>query len=611
MPRLRDIPLRLKIALILVLGCALGDLAFVIFWQPHFVARLIAQERQESQQHLVTVGDAVTPFLVQNQLAAIYEILNTTLERRATWRAITLKDESGLTIYPLDPPELDNPDDLETLTHTVSLRGESLGQIALQADFSASRKEHQREALTLLLAFTIGILALAIMIGLFLDFTVSKRLRYLARASGRLAQGDFEAPLPIHCKDEIGQLSSAFKEMRNNIKAKEEVLIVAREAAEAGNRAKSAFLANMSHEIRTPLNAILGFAQIGERTSHGEEDKENYTYILRAGEQLLRVINDVLDFSKIEAGKLDVEEIPFSLADLVADVRHVVAPLAQAKGLALSMGLAADLPPRVNGDPLRIQQILANLLSNAVKFTPEGKVALQVTAEDGMVLFRVSDTGIGMTPDALAKVFNAFEQADTSTTRKFGGTGLGLTLSRDLARLMGGNITARSESGKGSVFTLALPLPDASETASHDAATAQHHATGPRLTGLRLLAAEDMETNRAILEAMMRQEGADLASVENGKQAVDMLQKNGPKAFDAVLMDVQMPTMDGLEAARRIREFAPELPIIGLTAHATLEDHDRALEAGMVGYITKPIDTDALVAAILAHTTPMEAGLSA
>jgi PAS domain S-box-containing protein len=373
-------------------------------------------------------------------------------------------------------------------------------------------------------------------------------------------------------------------------------LNAARADAERMAAVKSEFLANMSHEIRTPLNAVLGLAHIGARDSAGSA-RETFTRIRDAGQHLLGVINDVLDFSKLDAGKLVIETRPFALGAALANAASFVTGAATQKGLTYVVSASPELPAWVHGDAQRLQQILVNLLSNAVKFTDAGEVRLRVARDGEDIYFKVIDNGIGMTPEHVARLFQPFEQADGSTTREYGGSGLGLAISRNLARLMDGDIAVDSAPGAGSSFTLRLPLPEAQADLPSHAPTALSH----RLAGLHLLAAEDVEVNRLILEDLLMHEGAHVRFAENGLQAIEHLEEAGVSSFDAVLMDVQMPVMDGLEATRRIRAIAPALPVIGLTAHALGEEREKCRAAGMVEHVTKPIDADALVAAILRH----------
>lgn len=408
----------------------------------------------------------------------------------------------------------------------------------------------------------------------------------------------------------------------SELKALQQELSLAKDEAERLMKVKSEFLANMSHEIRTPLNAILGLAKIGERDSHEGESRRLFGQVLSSGQHLLGLLNDILDFSKLEAGKLAIEKRHFSLTDAVRDVERWVLEQAQMKNLAFTVQLENKLPAWVEGDSLRLKQILLNILSNAIKFTQQGGVNMMVKRFGQDVCFEVSDTGIGMSEQQLARLFSPFEQADSSTTRRFGGTGLGLAISYSLAKLMDGEISVSSEEGKGSIFSVCLPLPEVElehEVESQERGSEEGHQ---RLSGLRILVAEDVAVNRFIMEDLLQQEGAHAMFAENGLQALDLVEKKRAKAFDVILMDVQMPVMDGYEAARRIRKIAPDLPIISLTAHAMAEERQRSLEAGMVDHVTKPVDVDVLVNAILrqcrqslmsklASDNPVETGYAA
>ncbi|MCX9157481.1 PAS domain S-box protein [Niveibacterium sp. 24ML] len=380
--------------------------------------------------------------------------------------------------------------------------------------------------------------------------------------------------------------------------------------AEEAGKAKSRFLANMSHELRTPLNAVLGFAQIAYREVQQDKARLTLRRIIDAGQLLSGIINDILDFSKIEAGKLELLIDVVDLRSLIEQCRSLVTVKTKQKGLVFTISADEGLPASFHGDALRLTQVLGNLLSNAVKFTEKGMVELAIKRDGDTLHFAVRDTGIGIDADQLARLYQPFEQLDASATRKFGGTGLGLSISRRLVLLMGGTLQASSTRGVGSCFEIAIPLrhPEGHFQAAANPLAAVGEATvqGQRLTGLAILAAEDNDVNRLVLDELLSTEGCSLHIVEDGALAVDAIRAKGAQAYDLVLMDLQMPVMDGYEATRQIHALAPDLPIIGLTAHALEEERRRCLEAGMVSHVAKPFDIETLIACILKHCLAAE-----
>ncbi len=455
-----------------------------------------------------------------------------------------------------------------------------------------------------------GVLAL---FALILTFLLARRLSRdlsqpisdMSAAVTAIREGDFQAVLPVPPGDsELGELARHLNELANGLQQASheqrvamDELIHTREEAERANSAKSEFLAMMSHELRTPMNGVLGMLQLLETTQMTDEQKEYAALATQSTEHLLKVINDILDFSRIERTNLELEHIAFDLSELIELIAQPFRLDAEQRGLRLELEIAAALRGvHVAGDPTRIRQILVNLVGNALKFTEAGHVRIEVASQalDHDLIWltcTVSDTGIGISAHDLESMFVAFRQADSSISRRYGGTGLGLPIARNLAERMGGTLHADSEVGQGSTFTLELPLALSNKplvvNLPAPARSTANDGTGTIGTGLHVLLVEDNPVNQTVIEAMLRSLGFTVSVVGDGAQAVTEVSR---LRFDAVLMDCRLPIIDGYEATRRIRLLTlhNDVPVIALTANALHGDREACIDAGMNDYLAKP-----------------------
>jgi signal transduction histidine kinase/CheY-like chemotaxis protein len=616
--------LRLKLLGPLLLVSASAGAYLYGVWSPAAMRQAEAVQLDLIARHLDSVGEGLVAPMLSSQLAMIHDTLGALQKKNREWVDLRLVNMAGQQLYPLLGAQVQPAgSDLRTLTVPVDVLHERLGTLTVVVNLAPFLgRERARHEMLLLVQMAI-LLLITLTGGLVLEMAVIRPSRRLAQASRELAKRHFDTPLPDAHDDEIGALVTSFATMRRDLKAYHDDLLheiderkeaqerlrqhqdhledvvrvrtaeleMARDAAEAANRAKSVFLANMSHELRTPLNAVLGFSELMSRdagVTPGQRDKLDI--INRSGQHLLSMINDVLDLSKIEAGSQEVRPEALDLERLIDDLAIMFRLRTDEKSLWFRLERADDVPRHVTTDGGKLRQILINLLGNAVKFTDAGGIALKVRARSDATVYRlvfeVADTGCGISASDLDRVFEPFVQLGHGSQRQ-AGSGLGLTISRKLARLMDGELTVVSQADKGSVFKLEIPAGRATALAAADPPTSRVCALADGEPSWRLLIVDDKVENRQLLKALLESVGFDVREADSGAACLELVKQWQPQF---VWMDMRMPAMDGYEATRRIRALpgASAIKVVALTASAFAEQRAAILAAGCDDVVHKP-----------------------
>ncbi|PWQ95596.1 response regulator [Leucothrix pacifica] len=472
----------------------------------------------------------------------------------------------------------------------IEVDGDVLGEIRFIYDISDSVETVRKSNFV---TYFLAALALLVstLIAIVLGYRITSQLNALTNTANEIANDNpVFVPRFKDNGDEINQLYGAMKTMQRNIVERTQELTSARSRAQVASKAKSEFLAVMSHEIRTPLNGMIGSLNLMDRKRLSEEDSEHLDTVRKSSGLLITIINDILDYSKIEAGKFSLDNHVVDLKALLNETEQFYRPIVTEKGLLLDVKYDDVRNQYVKGDAIRIKQILNNYLNNALKFTTQGNIYLTVTQlESGAFNFSVRDTGIGISPEDKEDLFKDFSQVNTGANRTFGGSGLGLAISKRLAVLMGGDVGVESEFGKGSRFWAELPLKVATKEEFDQQNRHEQVSEENALEGItaKVLLVEDNKVNQMVARKLLEKQGCIVTIANNGVEALDTLQK---AEFHLVLMDCQMPVMDGFEATRKIRQSGSTIPIVALTANAQNTDRDACLEAGMNDFLSKPFD---------------------
>jgi len=487
-----------------------------------------------------------------------------------------------------------------------------IGSIMILTDLDEYKVRARYFIKYMIIIFSLALL-LTLILALFLQRFISRPILGLTKTMKQVAStNDLTLRYPYKGTDEIGKLNSVFNKMITQVANQNIALKLAKEQAESSMKVKEQFLANMSHEIRTPMNAIIGMASLLKDTELTSEQEMFLSHIKNSGDNLLVIINDILDFSKIEAGMVEFESVIFDLPYTIYEIKNSLDFKIQNNDIEFIVNIEKGTPKYVVGDKVRLSQILFNLVGNAVKFTEKGFIkinvkAINTTAKYCTLLFEVTDSGIGIPEDKIDTVFQSFSQASADTTRKYGGTGLGLTITRQLVELQGGRMYLTSKVGEGSNFSFNIKykLPDKKElfNSFSEYTVINEDYKNEINSTVRILVVEDIDTNQEVIKLILEKHLFKYKIVENGQEAIDIMKK---EKFDLILMDLHMPIVDGYTASKEIRKFNTEIPIIALTAAAIKGVKEKCIIAGMNSFVSKPFDSQNLLKIIYEYTAKLK-----
>ncbi|OFY87764.1 MAG: hypothetical protein A3F72_02680 [Bacteroidetes bacterium RIFCSPLOWO2_12_FULL_35_15] len=605
---IRNVPIKHKMILIIMLittiALSFACLVFVIYDEINFKKKIAEQLQSvaeiigENNTAAITFMDADAAKGSLNSLKVNKNIIVACIYlKNGDLFATYVRDEmKGKISFPTAPKKgLFFTKDYLELFQNIKLNGESTGLIYIKSDLKelySSIKDFLKVAIAVLLSSLI----IAFLISSKLQHIISKPILKLAETAKYVSmKKDYSIRMCTKGTDEIGKLFICFNDMLSQIEKQNTELLNAKEIAEHSRKVKEQFLANMSHEIRTPMNAIIGMADILQEEDLPIEQKECVDAIKLSADNLLTIINDILDFSKIESGKITFENLPFKLEEVIEGIVQTLHFTASKKSLVLTYSISNEIPKVIIGDTTRLRQILLNLASNSIKFTEKGSVKIDIQLNDQKddfytIQFKVTDTGVGISNDKLSGIFDSFTQASSETTRKYGGTGLGLTIAKQLIELQGGTISVNSEINNGSCFYFTLTFKK-SNLQNIEVKTEDKSSSYSELQDLKILLAEDNIMNQMLAKKIFKKWKCKLDIADNGRIAVDKLSKAD---YDIILMDMQMPEMDGYEATKYIRNNM-SLPksktaIIAMTAHALVGEAEKCITLGMDDYISKPFN---------------------